>query len=165
MPLNPNLDINYTPVQKTAIETALDTSNTELVAVIVDPLNLSADERQSTPSVDAQREPFVNDAVNVLSLEFPNLLGPEITPARAAKLWEFRTSSLEILAQVDKFRDQLTDAIINAENICLKFTEDFRGNAQRFKDRNVPGADVAWERLKDLHVVTPNPDEPPAPDA
>ena len=34
-----------------------------------------------------------------------------------------------------------------------------RTNADRFKDRNVAGADVVHDRLKDLHVQTPS-DEP-----
>ena len=43
-------------------------------------------------------------------------------------------------------------------NLYIKFTEDLRENAQRYKDRNVPGADVVWEELKDMHVS--NPSEP-----
>ena len=62
---------------------------------------------------------------------------------------------MDLLARSDAFRELLTDAIINAENLCLKFTEDLRGNGERFKERNVPGADVVWERLKDLHKVAP----------
>ena len=38
-----------------------------------------------------------------------------------------------------------------------------RTNAERFKDRNVPGADVVWERLKDLHTVTAGEPEPVTP--
>jgi hypothetical protein len=161
MPINPNLDINYTPVQKTAIDGGMATAKTNLDAAVGPPLNLSTAERQSTPSVDAQREPFVRDAIESLSIQFPNLISPEITLVRAAALWAFRNSSLDILAQIDALRDKLIDATINAENICLKFTEDMRDKAERYKDRNVEGADTAWQRLKGLHTVTTNPVTPP----
>jgi hypothetical protein len=54
---------------------------------------------------------------------------------------------------VDQLYDLLTDSSINAENIALKYTEDMRENGHRYKDRNVPGADVVWDRLKDLHKI------------
>ncbi|MBK5286697.1 MAG: hypothetical protein JJE25_15000 [Bacteroidia bacterium] len=160
MPLINNLNINYTPLQQTAIETAFGTAQTELETVIGQPLNLSDDERGDTPSVDVQRESFVRDAIETLGPQYPTLLGPEITQAQADKLWQFRNTSMDLLAQSDAFRDLLTDAIINAENLCLKFTEDLRTNAQRFKDRNVPGADVVWDRLEKLHEVSPSEPEP-----
>ena len=160
MPLIDNLNINYTPLQQTAIENALGTAKTELETVIGQPLNLSTTERGDTPSVDEQRESYVRDAIETLGPQFANLLGPEITQAQATALWQFRNTSMDLLARSDAFRELLTDAIINAENLCLKFTEDLRGNGERFKERNVPGADVVWERLKGLHEVTVNP--PPA---
>lgn len=157
MPLIDNLNINYTPLRKTAIENALGTAKTELETTIGQPLNLSTQERGDTPSVDEQRESYVRDAIETLAPLHGSLLGPEITLAQAKALWEFRNSSMDLLARSDAFRDLITDVIINAENLCLKFTEDLRTNAERFKDRNVPGADVVWERLKDLHTVTTNP--------
>jgi len=163
MPLIDNLNINYTALQQTAIETALGTAQTELETVIGQPLNLSDQERGETPSVNVQRESFVRDAVETLGPLYPTLLGPEITQAQAKALWNFRSTSMDLLARNDAFRDLLTDAIINAENLCLKFTEDLRTNAKRFKDRNVAGADVVWDRLEALHEVTTNPAEPVTP--
>jgi hypothetical protein len=162
MGLDPNLNVNYTPVQKTAIQTDLTDAKTGIEAVIVDPLNLSDEERQSTPSVDEQREKYVNDAIVNLAPLYPNLVGIAITAARAKTLWEFRNTNLLMLAIVDDIRDRLIDSSINAENICLQFTEDMRDLAQRNLDRNVAGADVVWDRLKDLHTVTPNPVPQPA---
>lgn len=159
MPIIDNLNINYTPAQETAIETALTTARTELETTIGQPLNLSDTERGNTPSVDEQREQYVREAIETFALQYPNLLGPEITAAQADKLWKFRNTSMDLLTRADAFRDLLTDAIINAENLCLKFTEDMRTNAQRFKDRNVPGADVVWDALEGLHEVTTNPEE------
>lgn len=158
-----NLNINYTPAQKTAIDTALDTAQAELETVIGQPLNLSDTERGDTPSVDEHREPYVRVAVETLALQYPNLLGPEITLAQADKLWKFRNASMDIKAKVDAFSDLLGDAIINAENLCLKFTEDLRTNGQRFKERNVPGADVVWDALEGLHEQNPSEPEPPTP--
>ena len=90
------------------------------------------------------------------------MLGPEISKAQAEALWKFRNTSMDLLARTEAFRDLLEDAIINAENLCLKFTEDLRTNAQRFKDRNVPGADVVWDALEGLHEVSPG-EPPPVP--
>jgi hypothetical protein len=155
MPINPNLDINYTPAQTAAIDGAMTTVETEVDTVVGAPLNLSATERRETPSIDQQRELPVKKAIETLAPLYPNLLGPEITAARALNLWKFRNTSLGYIAELKSLLDVLTDASINAENICLKFAEDMRDNAQRFKERNVPGADVVWEELKDLHKREP----------
>ena len=163
MPINSNLDINYTAVRLTNIQTSLDAAQTDVEATVGTPLNLSATERQLTPSVDTQRESFVRDAIEALGPLYGNLLGPEITLARAQNLWKYRNSSEELLVRLLELQDLLIDSVINAENICLKFTEDLRGNAERFKERNVPGADVVWERLKDLHTVSSGEPVPPIP--
>jgi hypothetical protein len=55
-------------------------------------------------------------------------------------------------------RDRLVDSNINAENICLQFTEDMRAKAQRNLNRNVAGATVVWDRLQGLHTVSPEPE-------
>jgi len=162
MPINPNLNINYTTAQKTAVQTSLTDSKTGIEGVIVDPLNLSDEERQSTPSVDEQREQYVNDAIVNLADIYPGFVGMGCTAARAKKLWEFRNTNMQMLAIVDDIRDRLIDSSINAENICLQFTEDMRDLAQRNLKRNVAGADVVWDRLKGLHTVTTNPVSEPA---
>ena len=162
MPLNSNLDINYTPLQETTTRTALDDAKTEIQAVIGSPLNLSTEERKA-PSVDEQRESYVRKAIEDLGIQYPGLLGPEISLARATKLWQFRNTSLTMLSRVNAIRDLLIDSIVNSENLCLKFTEDLRDNAGRYKDRNYPGADVVWEELKDLHTVTISEPEPTPP--
>jgi hypothetical protein len=161
-PIDPNLNVNYTVAQKTSVQTDLTNARTTVETVIVDPLNLSADERQNTPSVDEQRDGYVNDAIVNLADAHPNMVGEAITTARAKNLWEFRNSNMQLLAILDEVRDRLIDSTINAENICLQFTEDMRAKAQRNLNRNVPGATVVWERLKGLHTVTPNPVEEPA---
>lgn len=162
MPVDPNLNVNYTAAQKTAIQTDLTDARTAIEGVIVDPLNLSDKERQDTPSVDEQREKYVNDAITNLADLYPNLVGQAITAARAKTLWEFRNTNMLLLAIVDELRDRLIDSSINAENICLEFTEDMRDLAQRNLTRNVAGADVVWDRLKGLHTVTINPPAVPA---
>jgi hypothetical protein len=162
MPIDPNLDVNYTLVQKTSLQTDLNNAKSTVETVIVDPLNLSAEERQETPSVDEQRDGYVNDAIVNLADAHPNMVGEAITTARAKKLWEFRNSNLQLLATLDEVRDRLIDSTINAENICLQFTEDMRAKAQRNLNRNVAGATVVWDRLKGLHTVSPNPVEEPA---
>jgi hypothetical protein len=151
MPLNIHLNVNYTAAQKTTIENGLNSARTEMENVVGVPLNLSVKERGSTPSVDEHREMYVRDAIENLADIFPNMLGEEITPARAKALWEYRNSNMAFMVQLQTMIDFLEDTTINAENFCLKFTEDMRANAERYKGRNVHGADVVWDRLKGLH--------------
>jgi hypothetical protein len=155
MPLNPNLDINITVAQDTAIDGGLTTVETEVDNVVGAPLNLSTTERRKTPSIDQERELPVKKAIETLGPLYPNLLGPDVTLARATNLWSFRNKSLSYIARLKAELDILTDASINAENICLKFAEDMRDMAERYKERNVAGADVVWEELKDLHKREP----------
>jgi hypothetical protein len=162
VPIDPNLDATYTPVQLTSVQTDLTNAKTTVQTVIGAPLNLSAEERQETPSVDEQRDGYVSDAIVNLADAHPNMVGEAITTARAKNLWAFRNSNLQLLATLDEVRDRLIDSTINAENICLQFTEDMRAKAQRNLNRNVPGATVVWDRLKGLHTVTPNPVVEPA---
>jgi hypothetical protein len=150
MPVDYNLDISMTPAQKSAIEAVLTNAMNQIQAIIVDPLNLSDKERQTTPSVDVRRESFVTDAINNLSGQFPNLVSTGITTARVRNLWQFRNASLSLMTLIDEIRDRLGDAAITAETICLQFTRDMRRNALYYKSRNVHGADVIWDRLKDL---------------
>jgi len=151
MPLNVYLNVNYSAAQKTTIETSLNNAKSEIETVIGNPLNLSVAERSATPSVNANRESYVRDAIENLAGLFPNMVGEEITPSRAAALWQFRNTNEGYIVRLKAMLDILIDASINAENICLKFTEDMRKNAERYKGRNVNGADVVWDRLKGLH--------------
>lgn len=161
-PVDPNLNVDYTLAEKTSVQTDLTDAKTTIETVLGLPLNLSDDERGDTPSVDEQREMYVNDAIVNLADLYPNLVGEAITAVRAKKLWSFRNNNQFLLAIVNEIRDRLVDSNINAENICLQFTQDMRAKAQRNLNRNVPGADVVWDRLKGLHTVTPNPVDEPA---
>jgi hypothetical protein len=53
-------------------------------------------------------------------------IGQAVSTVRAKNLWEFRNTNMLLLAIVDELRDRLIDSSINAENICLKFTEYMR---------------------------------------
>lgn len=166
MPVNDQLDIQFDPAQKTDIETNLDNVKTTLLAIIGAPQNLSDSERQSTPSVANQREPFVANAMNNLGPTYTNLHGPDVALARAQNCWGFRTDAKSVKLLIDEINDILIDATINAENVSYRFTGDLRANGQRYKEKNVPGADVVWDELKDMHVHTENPtpnppEEPP----
>jgi hypothetical protein len=83
MPLDPNLDITLTPAQQAAIEAVLINAKNQIQSVIANPLNLSKKERQNTPSISVRREPFVQDAIEVLADQFPALVGKAITTSRA----------------------------------------------------------------------------------
>jgi hypothetical protein len=65
---------------------------------------------------------------------------------------EFKVSGLRFKCCAALIRCKLftqTDII----NRKLRKDEDHRGNGERYKDRNVPGADVVWAELKGLHTV------------
>jgi hypothetical protein len=153
MPVDYNLNISITAAQKAVIDAILINAKNQIQAVIVNPLNLSDKERQTTLSVNARRESYVKDAIEALSGKFPNMVSVAISTSRARNLWEFRNASLSLLAQLDEMRDRVIDAAINAEAICLQFTRDMRKNTLYYKNRNVPGADVVWDRLKDLEPM------------
>ena len=105
------ISISTTLPSGTAINTALDTARTETETVIGDRSICRTKSGRSTPSVDEQRESYVREAIEMLGIQFPNLLGPEITLVRATNLWQFRNTSMELLAKVEALQDQLTDAV------------------------------------------------------
>lgn len=155
MPINEALDATMTTVQRTAINGALDTIITTLIAV--GDVHLSAEERQNTPSVDANREPFVEDCITNLAVNFPGLAGQDIAVSRATNNWRSAMAIKGLRAKLGEVLDRFIDLEVNTENIALRFMDDYYDNCKRYKDRNVAGAESGYDKLSDYYSRFGNP--------
>lgn len=149
MPLIENLNAEYTPAQMADITTALDNAITIIESVYTG--NLSAEERKNTRAMAEGRYPYAANAIGNLGPQFPNLTSREVTQARAAINLNAFNQNGQIATRVQQILDLITDFSINAGWVCMKFTDDLYMEAERYKDRNVQGADVVYDALKPLY--------------
>ena len=160
MPLIENLDADYTPAQLADIETALDNVITIIQSVYTG--NITADERDTIRSMAEGRYPYAANAIGNLGPQFTNLISREITLTRAAKNFNAYQQNGQINTKVQRILDLITDFNSNAGWVCMKFTDDLYSEAERYKGRNVQGADVVYDALKPLYERERAP-QPPTP--
>lgn len=141
MPIDPNLNFNFAPADQTALHAAFDAALAVLNGAAVPYVNLTADERKKTPSIDAGRLPYVHDAVSNILPVFPGLASPSIPLPRATTLFELAAFIQTVKPKMDELNDRLTDLGINAENLVYKSMTDSYKTAQQQEGR-MPGADV-----------------------
>jgi hypothetical protein len=163
MPIDNRLNAIMTTAQADAIRDAIDTIVTTLTAVA--DVQLSNQERQSTPSVSEQREPYAGDVIENLAPLYPALVGPEIPTAEATNNWNTSKTIKTLRAPLEEALDRLGDLEINAEYMVVKYMNDFYRNARDYRARNVPGANSAYDRLNEYYSRFGNPGAgDPAPD-
>lgn len=140
MPLDPNLNFNFSEPQQQAINDAFDA----LLAVLSDSttpyVNLTKEERKF-PSIGPKRMPYVHDAVDNIIPVFPNLASGSIPLARTTTLLDLIMFIQSVKPKMDEVIDRLIDLGINAENLVYKSMGDSYDLALRQEGR-MPGADV-----------------------
>jgi hypothetical protein len=163
MPLDPNLDFNFTLPDQTALHGALDAALLILNMPATPYVNLTNEERKKTPSISAARLPYVHDAVSNILPVFPALASPSIPLARATTLYELAAFIQTLRPKMAELNDRLTDLGINAENLVYTSMTDSYDTAKRQEGR-MPGADVLIEAIAPLFADqggSPNEEEPP----
>ncbi|MCF8256578.1 MAG: hypothetical protein K9J06_03440 [Flavobacteriales bacterium] len=161
MAVDPNLNFNFTLPDQTGIHAALDGALLILNMPTVPYVNLTLDERKNTPSISAERLPYVHDAVNNILPVFPNLASPSIPLARATTLFELVTFVQSVVPKMAELNDRLTDLGINAEHLVYKSMLDSYNTAKQQEGR-MPGADVLIAAIAPLFEDQgSNAEEPP----
>lgn len=161
MAYNPNLDIEITPVQQTAISTDLNNSKATLNGIA--DINLSNAERDHLNGIDNTRLPYVQRAVNEFAVAYPDLVSKRVTAARALKLFNSFLYLRELDGLLVEYQDRRGDLSDNIENILYEFMRDMYKTAQQYEGQ-LDGTDVVIAFLGELFAGqgTQNP-TPPTP--
>lgn len=163
MPVDVNLNFNFSAAGQGAINAGLDAVLAALNDPMVPYVNLTAEERK-IPSIGAARLPYAHEAVdNVLPL-FPALASPSVGLSRTTTLLQLVGFISSVAPKLKEINDRLTDLGINAEHIVYKSMLDSYNTAQQQEGR-MPGADVLKDTLAPLFAEQGNSnDEEPEPE-
>lgn len=151
MPIDPNLDFEFSPAQKAAIEAGFDAIFAEIDATGVPVINLSPAERTAAQPIGEARLPYVQNAIENLlpQPEFDQFIGLNINAARAQRLLSTALYVRLIKSKIDQLSDRFTDLGINSESLAYESVRDSYANAERYLGK-VSGADVFYEAIKPL---------------
>ncbi len=151
MPLNQNLNVQFSVADETAINGALNTVNTTITTLIGQPFNLSDQERRSTRTISNERYPFASRAILDFGPNYPALASIEVPLAKAENNFAFYTQLSELENRLHGLLDLVGDLKINAGYLAMKFTDDQYGNAKNYRNGNVPGADTVYDEQFPLY--------------
>jgi hypothetical protein len=163
MPIDPNLDFDFSPADKLAFTATLDAALVIFNNPSVPYVNLTKDERKATASIEAQRMPYVHNAINNILPAFPGLASPSIPLARATTLFDLMIYIQSVSPKMAELLDRLTDLSINAESLMYQSMNDSYDTAKRQEGR-MEGADVFIEAIAPLFAAQGNNNEEPTPE-
>jgi hypothetical protein len=164
MPIDNNLNFNFTAVDQAAIHNALDAALLVFNQPTTPYVNLTNKERQETPSIDAKRLHYVYDAVNNILPVFTGLASPSIPLPRTTTLFQLVSFIHSVVPKMAELHDRITDLGINAENLVYTSMTDSYDSAKRQEGR-MPGADVLIAAISPLFADQgSNAEEPPLED-
>ena len=160
MPIDNNLNFNFTAVDQAAIHNALDAALLVFNRPTTPYVNLTNKERQENASIDAKRLPYVHDAVNNILPVFTGLTSPSIPLPRATTLLELVVFIKTVAPKMAELNDRITDLGINAEHLVYRSMLDSYKTAQQQEGR-MPGADVLIAAIAPLFADQGNNTEEP----
>lgn len=148
MAFDPNLNVVITGAQQDAIKADLLDSKNALNAIAT--VTLSNEERSHLNGINDLRLPKVQRAVTEFANDYPGLVGPKVTAARAQNLFLALVFLRELKANLTEYQDRIDDLSNNIEEILYnRFTTDMYYLAKRYRG-DVEGADVVADYLGEL---------------
>lgn len=166
MPLDSNLNFNFSPADQDTIHAAIDAALAVFRAPSTPYVNLTPKERKHTPSINAGRMPYVSDAVTNILPVFTDLESPSIPLPRTITLWDLVLFLQTLTPKLAELNDRAKDMEINADNLVLTSMYHSYNTSKRQEGR-VPGADVLLAAIAPLFAkhsfanrATPEKEEP-----
>lgn len=146
MPIPLKLGVEFTPAEITAMNNAAKLISDTILAKIV--LNLSAAERQGLSKAGDNRLIYVAKSISEYGVDFPALNGIGYSLTDASKDLNTYGALNSVLTLITEATDRVTDLQMVASHFMFDFMTDQYANAERYKDKNVPGADTVYNGLK-----------------
>jgi hypothetical protein len=156
------LGISFSPAEITAmkggLQVVIDTVKSKIE------MNLSNEERQALNSVKDERRPYIDRSVTDYAVTYPNLNGLGYSAANATRDHEVLVLTDGLATLTAEVNERLEELNLLAGHFCFKFMSDQYNNASRYKDDNVPGAQIVYDGLKGcFEGQGPQNPTPPAP--
>lgn len=162
MPIPLKLGVSFTPEEITAISEAaqliIDTINNKMV------LNLSTEERKSLSKISDNRFTYVARSISEYAVDFPQLNGIGYALADANNDLKTFANLGGVLTLIAEAQERVTEMQMVAGHFMFGFATDQYANAERYKNKNVTGADTVYNAMKDMFEGQgPQQPAPPAP--
>jgi hypothetical protein len=146
MPVPLKLGIQFTPAEITAMQDAAKLISDTINAKIL--LNLSKDERQSLSKVADERFIYVARSIQEYAAEFPNLNGIGYTVDDVLRDFDTFINLGAMVNLLAEANERVTELQMVAGHFMFEFMTDQYSNAERYKDKNVVGAQTVYDGLK-----------------
>jgi hypothetical protein len=146
MAIPTKLGVEFTPAEVDAMKAAAQVIIDTIVAKA--DINLSNEERKSLSKVSNERMPFVLKSIGEYAVDYPALNGIGYPLADAAKDMDTFGQMFEVITKVTEATERVVELQMVAGHFAFKFMTDQYDNAERYRDRNVAGAQVVYDGLK-----------------
>ncbi len=163
MPVPTKLGVDFTDAEVDAMKAAAQVIIDTIVSKV--DLNLSNEERKSLSTVSNERTPFVLKSISEYAVDYPTLNGIGYPLADASKDMDTFGQMFEVLTKITEATERAEELQMVAGHFAYEFMRDQYANAERYRDKNVAGAQVVYDGLKDCFegqgtVVNPTPPSP-----
>lgn len=153
MPTN-QINNEFSPLQETAINTAFTSIDTNFPFAV----NMTKDERSSTPNIDNERYPYAQRTMDIHAPGNPNLVsGFAGTYAEAQRDWRLMNQCEAMKQKALMLIEKLNDTQHLGASEVYKFMRQLYATAKLAAENNVPGADAVVDDLKTLFDLPERP--------
>lgn len=146
MPIPLQLGIDFTTAEVDAMKAGAQVIIDTIVSKIN--LNLSNEERQSLSTVSNERIPYVLKSISEYAVDYPALNGIGYPLTDAAKDMETFGQMFEVLTKLTEATERAEELQMVAGHFSYEFMRDQYANAERYRSKNVAGAQVVYDGLK-----------------
>jgi len=163
MPIPLQLGVSFTPAEIAAMKAAAQTITNTIISKMN--FNMGNQERGELSKVGDERAPYVLKSIADYGVTYPNLNGQAYPHALAAADLGTYGQMFEVLTVMKEAVERAEEMQMVAGHFCFEFMRDQYANAERYRDKNVAGAQVVYDGLKGcFEQSTQNPTTPgPAP--
>ncbi|MBI1289595.1 MAG: hypothetical protein GC178_18695 [Flavobacteriales bacterium] len=162
MPVPVVLGVEFTQAEVDAMKAGAQVIIDTIVSKIN--LNLSNEERQGLSTVSNQRLPYVLRSVKEYAVDYPNLNGIGYSLADADKDLDTFGQMFEVLTKLTEATERTEELQMVAGHFAYEFTRDQYANAERYRTKNVAGAQVVYDGLKECFEVSGTTNDAPVND-
>lgn len=158
MPIPTKLGVDFTDVELDAMKNAAQVIIDTIVAKV--DLNLSNEERQGLSTLSDERMPYVFKSLAEYANDYPTLNGIGYAQADASKDMDTYGKMFQVITKLKEATERAEELQMVAGHYAYEFMRDQYANAERYRTKNVAGAQVVYDGLKACFEVSSTNDGP-----
>ncbi|MCF8257559.1 MAG: hypothetical protein K9J06_08405 [Flavobacteriales bacterium] len=156
------LGVQFTPAELATMKAAAQTITSTIISKM--DFNMGNEEREELSKVGDERAPFVIKSVADYGVTYPNLNGQAYTHLMASMDLGTYAQMFEVLTVLKEAVERTEEMQMVAGHFCFEFMRDQYDNAKKYRSKNVAGAQVVYDGLKDCFEQSTQNPVPPKPD-